>query len=73
MGPRAGLTGAENFVPTRIRSPDRPARSKSLYRMSYPGPYFILKRERLVRHAVWVYLDGADFHLFSSVSCCKGA
>jgi hypothetical protein len=25
--------------PSRIRSPDRPARSESLYRLSYPGPY----------------------------------
>jgi hypothetical protein len=25
--------------PTGIRSPDRPARSKSLYRLSYPGPH----------------------------------
>ena len=24
--------------PTEIRSPNRPARSKSLYRLSYPGP-----------------------------------
>jgi hypothetical protein len=24
--------------PTRIRSPNRPARSESLYRLSYPGP-----------------------------------
>jgi len=31
------LTGAENLVPTRIRSPDRPARSKSLFRLRYPG------------------------------------
>ena len=29
--------GAENLVPTGIRSPDRPARSKSLYQLSYPG------------------------------------
>ena len=28
-------TGAENFAPTGIRSPDRPARSQSLYRLSY--------------------------------------
>jgi len=28
-------TGAENLAPTRIRSPDRPARSQSLYRLSY--------------------------------------
>ena len=31
-------TGAENLAPARIRSPDRPARSESLYRLSYPGP-----------------------------------
>ena len=30
-------TGAENLAPTGIRSPDRPARSKSLYRLRYPG------------------------------------
>jgi hypothetical protein len=29
----------ENLVPTGIRSPDRPACSGSLYRLSYPGPY----------------------------------
>ena len=28
-------TGAENLAPTRIRSLDRPARSQSLYRLSY--------------------------------------
>ena len=30
-------TGAENLVPTGIRSPDRPARSQSLYQLSYLG------------------------------------
>ena len=34
-------TGAENLAPTGIRSPDRPARSESLYRLSYSGPYLI--------------------------------
>ena len=28
-------TGAENLAPTGIRSPDRPVRSESLYRLSY--------------------------------------
>jgi len=33
-------TGVENFTSTRIQSPDRPARSKLLYQLSYPGtPY----------------------------------
>jgi hypothetical protein len=36
--PQAGLTGAENIAPTGIRSPHRPARSESLYRLRYPGP-----------------------------------
>ena len=30
-------TGAENLAPTGIRSPNFPARSESLYRLSYPG------------------------------------
>jgi hypothetical protein len=29
---------SKNLAPTEIRSPDRPARSQSLYRLSYPGP-----------------------------------
>ena len=31
-------TGAENLASTGIRSPDRPARSESLYGLRYPGP-----------------------------------
>ena len=39
MGPRAGLDGCgKTRPPTGIRSPDRPARSESLYRLSCPGP-----------------------------------
>ena len=30
-------TGVENLVPSRIRSPDRPARSQSLYQLRYPA------------------------------------
>ena len=32
-------TGEENLAPSGIRSPDRPVRSESLNRLSYPGPY----------------------------------
>ena len=37
VGPRAGLDrcGKSRPPPTGIRSPDRPARSQSLYRLSY--------------------------------------
>ena len=38
VGPRAGLDGCGKYRPIGIRSPDRPAPSKSLYRLSYPGP-----------------------------------
>ena len=37
VGPRAGLDRCENLAPNEIRSPDRPARSQSLYRLSYPA------------------------------------
>jgi hypothetical protein len=43
----AGLTSglvwtcAKNFAPTGIRSPDRPARSQSLYRLRYPAHCFV--------------------------------
>ena len=32
-------TSTENLAPTRIRFPDRPARSDSLYWLRYPGPH----------------------------------
>jgi len=35
--PRASLDGFGKFAATGIRSPDRPARSKLLYRLSHPG------------------------------------
>jgi hypothetical protein len=37
VGPRAGLDVCEKSRPTGIGSPDRPARSQSPYRLSYPG------------------------------------
>jgi hypothetical protein len=39
-------TGAENLAPTGIRSPDRPACSQSLYRLSYPSPLLFLVTEK---------------------------
>ena len=37
LAPGPVWTGAENLSPTRIRSQDRPARSQSPYRLSYPA------------------------------------
>ena len=42
-------TGAENLAPTGIRSPDRPARSQSLYRLSYPAHYVLYRQHILLR------------------------
>ena len=49
-------TGTRNLSPTGIRSPDRPARSESLYRLSYPGPWTV------------VYCNTYDILLISIVS-----
>jgi hypothetical protein len=44
VGPRAGLDGCgKSRPPTGIGSPDRPARSESLYRLSYAGPSILHK------------------------------
>ena len=42
LDPGPVWTGAENLAPTGIRSPDRPVRSQSLYRLSYPGPLGVI-------------------------------
>jgi hypothetical protein len=40
-------TGAENLTPTGIRSPDRPARSQSLYRLSYRAPLHLTRTVKI--------------------------
>ena len=39
MGRRVGMDGWWKSCPTGLRSSDRPARSESLYRLSYPGSH----------------------------------
>jgi len=41
VGSRAGLDGRKILLPTGIQFPDRPARSQSLYRLSYPAHKYI--------------------------------
>jgi hypothetical protein len=42
-------TDLDNLAPAEIRSPERPARSESLYRLSYPGTrqHILLHKESL--------------------------
>jgi len=41
-------TGAENLAPTGIRSPDRSARSQSLYRLSYPAHFGKIQEKKKI-------------------------
>ena len=51
---------AENLAPTGIRSPDRPAHSESLYRLSYRGPHLHLMRRLRMTSTVSVCLHGTQ-------------
>jgi hypothetical protein len=55
LGGYQGLSGTSR--PTGIRSPDRPARSESLYRLSYPGPldYAVLNLNNCAHVHINVY------------------
>ena len=50
--PRPVWRGAENLAHPGIRSPDLPARSKSLYRLRRPGPleYWVHCLEKCAQH-----------------------
>ena len=47
LAPGQVWKGAENLAPIGIRSPDLPARSQSLYRLSYRGPQTLNKQRIL--------------------------
>ena len=48
-GPQGRSGGVGKFSPpTGIRSPDRPARSESLYRLNYPGPPYSVGIRRFI-------------------------
>jgi hypothetical protein len=64
VGPRAGLEGCEISRSTGIRSTDRPARSESLYRLSYQAlnwSLYAALRQMLVGANNTVYLAALQF------------
>jgi len=50
VGHRAGLEGCGKSRPNGIRSRDCPARSESLYRLSYPGQYTLGETIQTAEH-----------------------
>ena len=59
-------TGAENLAPTGIRSPDRAARSQSLYQLRYPAHVMVGGQVSNVSTAA---VGGQD-SVVSIVTCC---
>jgi hypothetical protein len=63
---------AENLSPTWIRSPDRAARSESLYRLSYPGPllrvhmviYTLIYTEYMYNTALYTYINACTYGVY---------
>jgi hypothetical protein len=68
--------GAENLAPIGIRFPDRPARSESLYRLSYPGPFVQQPKEDIyfwrstrAGSRVWTaFYDSLNFSASGAIS-----
>ena len=54
--PRPVWTGAENLAPSGIRSPDRPPRSQSLYRLSYPAHIKIIYSGGYINGNYWAVI-----------------
>jgi hypothetical protein len=55
VGPGAGLDRCGKSRPTGIRSPDLPARSESLYRLSYPGSSSMFKDDKFPLTLISIY------------------
>jgi hypothetical protein len=72
VGSRAGLDGCGKSPHTGIRSPDRPASSESVYRLSYPGPQpsLISKKTKIenkcVNSTMHVHVSSGNYVLKSA-------
>jgi hypothetical protein len=67
VGPRAGLDERKISPPTGIRSLDRPARSQSLYRLSYPAHLgIIFVNNQLDAQFYFMYVYFYSIHVSAS-------
>ena len=72
-------TGAENLAPTGIRTPDCPASSESLYRLSYRGPLWrnlnhyllLLHLTKLFKFSYYIALNNGLEKAVKTRSLCK--
>jgi hypothetical protein len=72
VGPGADLDRCGKSRPTGIRFPDLPARSESLYQLSYPGSYFSLylgKKKKIMLFYVLFVLCRSVYCLCVNVYC----
>jgi hypothetical protein len=72
VGPRAGLDVCEKSRPHGIPSPDRPARSQSLHRLSYPAhlyKWWDIEMKLMQDHFAVTHPDFQCSHHFLD-SCC---
>ena len=63
MGLGAGLNRCGKSRPTGIRSPDRPTRRQSLYRLRYPAHHNRFIREFIKCEPRVLILEERDFHV----------
>ena len=57
MGLRAGLDRCGKSIPTGIRSPDRPARRQSLYRLRYPAHGILVLYIYIYIPYIYIYIN----------------
>jgi hypothetical protein len=69
VGPGAIWTCAKSLARTGIRSPDRPARSQSLYRLSYRDPQ--RKRYSYNLFPSWTFVDCCKVDFVRLISLCE--
>ena len=67
-GPQAGVDRCGKSRPTGIRSPDRPVRSQSLYRLSYPAHTSMMYGQANITFAYFCLFGFLCFYLFSYLS-----
>ena len=69
MSLRFGVDKCGNSLPTEIRSPDRPARSDSLYRLTYPSSKTLMRLTIVLNvECITMFVDLVIYESLSRVS-----